>query len=268
MQRPGRAGALFGIERTPKQHADHEALGAVVEVVDVDDRDLMIERHRVLVGSGHIGSHQVLDVARRTVQPAQERVDGAHRDGPAGPRTELAVVGEHTLVDHIDQLVEVTHDLAVEGDGARHRIAVIARRLLQLGSDVVHDHRVLLTVVFGIGEQERQQQLLAEVVNRPEEAAHSERATGDVGSSDTDVVASRRGPHPDAGEPVRRQAERAIPLGLIGRKCPIGMVEEEQVFALHVEHECLRVDRLGAEHPGVEQPVQQEGGVRGLGGDT
>ena len=41
----------------------------------------------------------------------------------------------------------------------------------------------------------------------------------------------------------------------------VGMVEEEKVFALHVEHECLRVDRPGAQHRRSEQGMEQEGGV-------
>ena len=52
------------------------------------------------------------------------------------------------------------------------------------------------------------------------------------------------------------------------RGASFGVVEEEQVLALDVEDERLRVGRLGAQHARVEQAVEQEGGVAGLGGDA
>ena len=45
----------------------------------------------------------------------------------------------------------------------------------QPGRDVVHDHRVLLAVVLGVGEQERQQLVLAELLDGPEERADARR---------------------------------------------------------------------------------------------
>ena len=86
------AGPLLGVERSPQQHADDEALGAVVEVVDVDDRHLMVERDRVLIGTGHIGAHEVAEMSGGAVQPAEERVGGSAGDGAPGPRPELAVL--------------------------------------------------------------------------------------------------------------------------------------------------------------------------------
>ncbi len=209
LQRSGRAGALLGLERASQQHADDEPLRTIVEVVDVDDRDLVVERNRVLVGPVDVGPDEMLHVTRRTVDPAQERVDGAHRDRAPGPRAQLAVFGEHLLFDDLDEFVEVAHDLAVEAHGAVDRVAVITGGALQFGGHVVHDHRVLLAIVFGVGKEERQQLLVAEVVDRPEEAPHAQRAARDIGSGDPHLVAPRRRPHPtlpnsSAGSPSAR----------------------------------------------------------------
>ena len=60
--------------------------------------------------------------------------------------------------------------LPVDGDGARAR----RRRWrgpAQLGHDVGDDHRVLLAIVFGVGEEERQEVVVAEIGDGPEEGA-------------------------------------------------------------------------------------------------
>ena len=113
-----------------KQHADHEPLRTVVEVVDVDHRDLVVERDRVLVGPGDVGSDEVAEVAGGAVQATKERVGRAAGDGAPGPRPELAVGREHTVADDVDELVELAHDRAVERDRAAHRIAVSRARLV------------------------------------------------------------------------------------------------------------------------------------------
>ena len=175
--------------------------------------------------------------------------------GPSSPSWR-----EYTIADDFDELVERAHDRAVERHRAAHRVAVVARRSLQLRGDVVDDHRVLLAVVLRVGEQERQQALLAEVVDGPEEAAHAERPGRDIwrGDAVADAVAPWRRPHADAGEGLGREADGAVALALLRRERGVSVVEEQQVFALHVEHERLRVDRLGAEH-------RQSGTVRTAG---
>ena len=70
---------------------------------------------------------------------------------------------------------------------------------------------------------------------------------------------------------LRRQAERGVARRLVVVELGVGVVEEQQVLALDVEDQGLGVGRLGAEHAGVEQRVQQERGVarlRGHAGDA
>ena len=76
---------------------------------------------------------------------------------------------------------------------------------------------------------------------------YDQRSTGHVWRGDTDFVTTGRGPHAHAGELVGREAEGPITLGLIGCERDVRVVEEQQVFALDVEHERLRVDRLATE---------------------
>ena len=127
------------------------------------------------------------------------------------------------------------------------------------------DHRVLLAVVLGVGEEERQQPLLAELLERPEERL-------DAGGSGPDwgwrrrVARARRGDDADAGERARGQAEAAVAVSLGVVEPGVGVVEEQQVLALDVEDQRLGVGLGGAEHARVEQRVEQEGGVGGLGG--
>ena len=75
-----------------------------------------------------------------------------------------------------------------------------------------------------------------------------------------DGDASRTG---SAGRP-----EAPVALTVLVGEADVGVVEEQQVLALHVEDQRLGVDRLGAEHARVEQGVEQERGVGGLGGDA
>ena len=87
-QRPCGARTFLVVEGLAQDHADDEPLGAVVEVVDVDDGHLMIELHAVLVRVRHVGADQRREVADRSVQAADERVDRAGTDGATGPRPE------------------------------------------------------------------------------------------------------------------------------------------------------------------------------------
>ena len=65
-----------------------------------------------------------------------------------------------------------------------------------------------------------------------------------------------------------RKPERAVAVALRVVELGVVVVEEEQVFALHVEDQRVGVGRVVAEHARVEQRVEQEGCVRRLGRDT
>ena len=65
-----------------------------------------------------------------------------------------------------------------------------------------------------------------------------------------------------------RQPQWRVSIAILRRQAGVGVVEEQQVLALDVEDQRRRVGRLGAQHPAVEQRVQQERGVAGLGGDA
>ena len=194
----------------------------------------------------------------RGVQPAQEGVDGAGADGPPAPLVEP--VGVDLVLDQLDQVVEGADHLAVDADGpVAHRLG-----LPQAGGHVVDDHRVLLAVVLGVGEQEREQLVGAELGEGPEERGDVPLAGGDVGAG-VGVVPRRRGEEGDRAERPRGQAEAGVAGGWSGPR-PRWRGRGTQVLALDVEDEGLGVGRLGAEGARVEQAVEQEGGVAGLGG--
>ena len=65
----------------------------------------------------------------------------------------------------------------------------------------------------------------------------------------------------DRLERARDEPERAVPVPLRLVELGVVVVEEEEVFALHVEDQRVRVGRVVAEHARVEQGVEEEGGV-------
>ena len=109
----------MSLELPAQDDADDEALGPVVEVVQVDDGDLGVVDDAVARRVGHVGADEVLDVAHRPGQPADERVDRALPDGATGPAlTFVVVVAVDLVVDEVDQLAEGAHGRAVDGHGA------------------------------------------------------------------------------------------------------------------------------------------------------
>ncbi len=63
LERPGGALALLLVEGPAQDHPDHEALGSVVEVVEIDDGDLgPVEVDGLGRRSPHVGPHEVADV--------------------------------------------------------------------------------------------------------------------------------------------------------------------------------------------------------------
>ena len=69
---------------------------------------------------------------------------------------------------------------------------------------------------------------------------------------------------------LRNGPDGQVEVGVLGPllvgQLGVLVVEEEEVFALHVEDQSLGVDRLAPQDTGVEEAVEQEGGVTGLGG--
>jgi hypothetical protein len=128
----------------------------------------------------------------------------------------------------------------------------------------VDDHRVLLAVVLGVGEEERQQLVLAELADRPEERGDVAGPGGDVGAG-VGVVAGGRGEEGHRPERPGGQAQAGVAGGLVGGQLGVGVVEEQQVLALDVEDQRLGVGGIGPEHAGVEHAVEEEAGVGGLG---
>ena len=112
------------------------------------------------------------------VQPAQEGVDGAGADGPPAPLVEP--VGVDLVLDQLDQVIEGADHLAADADGpVAHRLGLPP----QAGGHVVDDHRVLLAVVLGVGEQEREQLVGAELGQGPQKnEGDAPLAGGDVGA--------------------------------------------------------------------------------------
>ena len=186
-------------------------------------------------------------------------------DGAAGPVERRLLVG-HPVDDEVDEVLVGAQRRAVDRPRAvvAHRLAV-AR---QLGGDVVHHHRVLLALVLGVGEHERQQ--LAR--RRTPRASSRRRATPprrlDTSGPAFGSLAAGRGVDGDAGERLGRQPEALVALPIVVGEADVRLVEEEEVLALHVEDEGLGVGRLGAEHARAEQAVEQERGVARLGGDA
>jgi hypothetical protein len=104
---------LLGLERLAQHDADHEALGPVVEVVDVDHGDLVgVEVDRVAL-DGHVGRGSGARGGDRPEQAADERVDRAPPMARPAQSATVGVVVE-AVVDELDQLAE-----AGDGPGPR-----------------------------------------------------------------------------------------------------------------------------------------------------
>ncbi len=133
--------------------------------------------------------------------------------------------------------------------------------------DLVDDDRVLLPVVLDVGEHERQQLQLAELVDGPPERLDAAGAPGDIGTAGS-VVRDRRGPEARRRERLGGQAQITVGGPQVVVEPGVGLVEEQQVLALDAEDQRLGVDGPGAERAGAEDRVQQEQGEAGLGGHT
>ena len=236
--------------------------------VQVDDGDLVgVEVQGVVRGVGDVGPDQVLDARRGRREAADERVRRCCADGPTGPALVDRLVRirrNQLVVDDVDQVPEAAHGDAL--DAQRPVAPVLALgQFAQARRDRLDDDRVLLALVLRIGEQERQQALGAELVDGPHERPHPGGPRPDVGRG-VRVAPARRGQHPDAAERRGRQAECGVARRFTLAEADVGVVEEQQVLPLDVEHQRLGIGRLGTEHAGTEQRVEQERGVARLRG--
>ena len=161
-------GALLVLERLADRDADCEALGPIVEVVEVDDRDLAIELDPVLLGVGLIAADQPLDMPDRALQTTNEGVDGSTADGGPCPHR-CVILALHLLSDQVDEVAEGPRFLAFQTDPT----ITNGDHPPQLNHHAVDDHRVLGAIVFGVGKQKRQQILVAELFEGPEEGRDS-----------------------------------------------------------------------------------------------
>ena len=125
-----------------------------------------------------------------------------------------------------------------------------------------HD-RVLLALVVGVGEKEREELVPAELLQRPEEGCHPFRAAPGARRG-RGVAPPRRGPQLNAPEGLGREPQRRVAQHLLAVEVAVGPVQEEQVLPLHVEDQRLGVVRAGTELARSEEAVQQEDGVAGL----
>ena len=228
--------------------------------MQVDDRDLrVVGLDAVPLALGDVGPDDAVERPLRRQQPTHERVDGAEPGRGTRPHRPLVLVG-HLGDDEVDEIAVRAQRLTLDPPAAVvGRLAVPSQR----GADVVHDHRVLLAVVLRVGERERQQVVFDELRDRPVEAVDALRAAGDVGLGVV-VALARRRVHLDRLERARDEPERAVPVPLRLVEPGVVVVEEEEVFALDVEDQRVRVGRVLVEHARVEQGVEEEGRVRRL----
>ena len=154
------------------------------------------------------------------------------------------------------------HDLAVDGDRpVAHRLGVACSRATTLCTTIVYCCRSSSASANRNGSSSWRQN--SSSVQKNDVTSRWRAATSGLalGSSRTGGAKNATDSNGPAGRPSRRVAG-----GLVVAEVDVGVVEEQQVLALDVEDERLGVGRLGPEHARVEQAVEQERGVGGLGG--
>ena len=217
----------------------------------------------MLARVGHVTPHQVLGVLAGRVQTPHEGVDGAAADRPADP-LRLVLRTLHSLPDRLDQVLEG----AAGGPCDPHPAIVQGSSVTPQPRRHVVDHdRVLLPLVVGVREEEGEQLVPAELLQRPEERGHALRAASGVGRGGR-VAPTRRSAQGHARERPGRKADQRVPGPLPSVQLPVLAVQEEQILALHVEDQGLGVVGAGAELPRSKQAVEEEDGVAGLGRHT
>src|SRR5262245_42009490 len=173
----------------------------------------------------------------------------------------LSGIVRQMCFNRFDKLCEGSQRVAIDNDAAIGRCI----QLSQFGDDVLDDYRVLLTIVFCVCEEEREQSLLTEFVKGPEERRHGAVKTGrDVGGSVL-VATLGRSPDLEAFENASLEAEFAVALSLLVIQRNICSVKEEQVFALDVVDHGLCVQGFLSKNVGREQVVEDERRIRRFG---
>jgi hypothetical protein len=129
----------------------------------------------------------------------------------------------------------------------------------------VHDHRVLLLLVVGVGEHVRHQAIGAELGQCPVERVDAGQAAGDIRGS-RGVAGAGRGIDGHVRERAGREAELRIRGDRRLVQPGVRVVEEQQILALHIEDQRLRVGRFATEHARPERAVEQERREARLGG--
>ncbi|MXW94929.1 MAG: hypothetical protein F4110_11820 [Acidimicrobiaceae bacterium] len=107
---------------------------------------------------GDISPDQVFNVAHRRVKPPYEGVDGSPAYGstrPALVRSLLRVFGNEAVLDLIHEFAEGPDRRALDPHSAV-TAGRVSGELSQTGCHRLHDDRVLLTLVLGVREEERQ----------------------------------------------------------------------------------------------------------------
>ena len=196
------------------------------------------------------------------MQPAQEGVDRARADGPPAPLVEAVGVDLEASISST-RSSKVRTTLAVDADGpVADRLGLARfRRAVTLWTTIVYCWRSSSASANRNGSSSSAQ-------NSPRVQKNEVTSRWRAATSGLALGSSRAGGAKNATEPngPGRQAEARVAGGLVVGELGVGVVEEQQVLALDVEDERLGVGRLGAEHARVEQAVEQEGGVGGLGG--
>ena len=216
VERLAAAHPLLVLEEALDHHPGHEPLRPVVEVVDVDDRDL-VRLPVDPVASGILGGRapdEVADPMAGGLEPALEGGDRALGQ-PAAPAGIVVVELER---DRVAQLLERADPDAVEADRGRCLGIVLAPAVEERldPGDEVGD---LGPLVVALGEQEAQVALADELADRPVVGGHAlgpaldlgdRGAAGSTGATRARGAGSRRGPQPDRRERPDRQPEPLV----------------------------------------------------------
>ena len=209
--------------------------------MEVDDRDLGLSPDLVRLRARDVAPHQVLDVRNRAVEPPHEGVHRPLSDRRPRPEPPRRLVVD-VLGDEPRELEERPHFAARDP----HPALAERLRVPEPRGDVRDDERVLLLVVLGVREEERQESLAAELGQAPEVGTDPRRTRRHVGGG-VSIPSPRRSPELDAPEGVGHEAQLLVPAAIAILEPGVPMVEKEQVFPLDVVDEGLGVQGIGPE---------------------
>jgi hypothetical protein len=218
----------------------------------------------VRVALAHVlAADEVRDVPRGGMQAALEGRDRALRGRPRPDLGQAVFLPLVAVRQRLDERVEAVDPPALDLDPGIARVPHLGGARAELRLDAIDDEAELARGVLGLGEQEAQEPLGAELAHGPEEGLHALAAAAGGRQALGRVLAHRR-QDLDRGERLRGQAHLLVGRAVVGRQPAVLLVEKEQVLALHVEDEGVRVRRFPAERTGGEEAVKQEGRVARL----